>query len=67
MNVPLLLRGVDLAAFAVALVARMRTGGVVVSASGPAGFVQALTLVAHSEGRSRTRVPSCAGRRASRW
>jgi uncharacterized protein len=37
-----LLRGVDLAAFAVALVARLRAGGVVVSASGPAGFVQAL-------------------------
>ena len=45
MNVPLLLRGVDLAAFAVALVARLRTGGVVVSASGPAGFVQALRRI----------------------
>jgi uncharacterized protein len=39
---PFLLRGVDRAAFAVALVARLRAGGVVVSASGPAGFVQAL-------------------------
>jgi uncharacterized protein with von Willebrand factor type A (vWA) domain len=42
MSPPLLLRGVDLAAFAVALVARLRGAGVVVSASGPAGFVQAL-------------------------
>ena len=42
MNSPLLLRGVDRAAFAAALVSRMREGGVVVSASGPAGFVQAL-------------------------
>jgi uncharacterized protein len=48
-NVPVLLRGVDLAAFAVALVARLRAAGVVVSASGPAGFVQALRrLVPHS-------------------
>ncbi|BAH53530.1 vWA domain-containing protein [Rhodococcus opacus] len=39
-----ILRGVDLAAFAVALVARLRTRGVVVSASGPAVFVQALHL-----------------------
>jgi uncharacterized protein with von Willebrand factor type A (vWA) domain len=39
---PLLLRGVDRAALAVALVARLRAGGVVVSASGPAGFVAAL-------------------------
>jgi uncharacterized protein with von Willebrand factor type A (vWA) domain len=38
------LRGVDLAAFAVALVARLRSRGVVVSASGPAVFVQALHL-----------------------
>lgn len=38
------LRGVDLAAFAVALVARLRSRGVVVSASGPAVFVQALQL-----------------------
>jgi uncharacterized protein with von Willebrand factor type A (vWA) domain len=42
MNTPLLLRGVDLAAFAVALVARLRVGGVVVSASGPAAFVGAM-------------------------
>jgi uncharacterized protein with von Willebrand factor type A (vWA) domain len=40
-----LLRGVDLAAFAVALVARLRAGGVVVSASGPAVFVHALRQV----------------------
>ena len=39
---PYLFRGVDLAAFAVALVARLRAVGVVVSASGPAGFVEAL-------------------------
>jgi uncharacterized protein len=49
MNVPLLLRGADRAAFAAALVARLRAGGVVVSASGPAGFVHALAeLVPHS-------------------
>ncbi len=42
MNAPLLLRGVDRATLAAALVARMRDGGVVVAASGPAGFVQAL-------------------------
>ncbi|KUI28571.1 VWA containing CoxE family protein [Mycobacterium sp. IS-1742] len=42
MSTPLLLRGVDLAAFAVALVARLRGGGVVVSASGPAEFVHAM-------------------------
>ena len=42
MTAPLLLRGVDRAAFAVALVARLRAAGVLVSASGPAGFVQAL-------------------------
>jgi uncharacterized protein with von Willebrand factor type A (vWA) domain len=42
---PLLLRGVDRAALAVALVARLRTAGVVVSASGPAGFVAALDLL----------------------
>jgi uncharacterized protein len=39
---PLLLRGVDLAAFAAALVARLRGVGVLVSANGPATFVQAL-------------------------
>jgi uncharacterized protein len=42
MSAPLLLPGVDLAAFAVGLVARMRTAGVTVAASGPALFVQAL-------------------------
>jgi len=42
MTAPLLLRGVDLAAFAVALVNRLHTGGVVVSASGAARFVEAL-------------------------
>lgn len=45
MSRPLLLRGVDRAAFAVALVARLRSGGVVVSASGPTGFVAALDLL----------------------
>jgi uncharacterized protein with von Willebrand factor type A (vWA) domain len=45
-NIPLLLRGVDLAAFAVALVARLRAGGVVVPPSGPAGFVQAMRQLA---------------------
>jgi uncharacterized protein len=39
---PLLLRGVDLAAFAVALVNRLHSSGVVVSPSGPTGFVEAL-------------------------
>jgi len=38
---PALLRGVDLAAFAVALVNRLRRGGVTVSASGPTTFVAA--------------------------
>jgi uncharacterized protein len=42
MGTPLLLRGVDLAAFAAALVARLRGVGVLVSANGPATFVQAL-------------------------
>lgn len=42
MGSPALLRGVDLAAFAAALVARLRGAGVLVSASGPASFVQAL-------------------------
>ena len=41
-TIPLLLRGVDLAAFAAALAARLRSAGVSVSASGQAGFVQAL-------------------------
>jgi uncharacterized protein with von Willebrand factor type A (vWA) domain len=40
---PYVLRGVDLAGFAVALVARLRAAGVVVSASGPTGFVDALS------------------------
>src|ERR1700739_3720725 len=38
----MMLRGVDLAAFAAALVARLRGVGVLVSANGPATFVQAL-------------------------
>lgn len=42
MNTPLLLPGVDLAAFAAALVARLRGVGVSVSASGQTSFVQAL-------------------------
>jgi len=42
MNTPLLLRGVDLAAFAAAMVSRLRRAGVLVSASGPTSFVQAL-------------------------
>ena len=42
MNTPLLLRGVDLAAFAAAMVSRLRSAGVLVSASGPTSFVQAL-------------------------
>jgi uncharacterized protein len=46
MNVPLLLRGADRAAFAAALVARLRAGGVVVAGSGPAGFVRALAELA---------------------
>jgi uncharacterized protein with von Willebrand factor type A (vWA) domain len=46
-----LLRGVDLAAFAVAVVLRLRRGGVAVAPSGPALFVQALRRMAL---RSRT-------------
>ncbi len=42
MNTPLLLPGVDLAAFAAAMVVRLRGAGVLVSASGPADFVQAI-------------------------
>lgn len=42
MTTPLLLPGVDLAAFAVGVVARMRAAGVTVAASGPTLFVQAL-------------------------
>ncbi|MGO9157355.1 vWA domain-containing protein [Mycobacterium sp.] len=46
---PLLFRGVDLAVFAAALVARLRNSGVAVSASGQATFVQALQhLVPHA-------------------
>jgi uncharacterized protein with von Willebrand factor type A (vWA) domain len=51
MITPLLFPGVDLAAFAVALVARVRAAGVAVAASGPAGFVAALQ---HLRPRSRT-------------
>lgn len=42
---PVLLPGVDRAAFAVALVARLRGAGVRVSASGPAGLVQAFAAL----------------------
>lgn len=42
MTTPYLLRGVDIAAFAVALVDRLHNDGVTVSASGPAGFVDVL-------------------------
>ena len=42
----LLLRGVDRAALAVALVAKLRTAGAAVSASGPASFVAALDTMA---------------------
>src|ERR1700730_16012470 len=42
MSTPLLLRGVDLAAVAAALVARLRGAGGLVSANGQAGCVQAL-------------------------
>lgn len=42
MSAPALLRGADLAAFAVALVARLRAGGVTVAASGPVAFVAAI-------------------------
>jgi len=45
-SAPLLFRGVDLAAFATALVARLRSAGVSVSASGPGSFVQALQHLA---------------------
>jgi uncharacterized protein len=49
MSTPRLLRGVDLAAFAAALVARLRGAGVLVSGSGQATFVQALRqLVPHT-------------------
>jgi uncharacterized protein with von Willebrand factor type A (vWA) domain len=42
MTAPYVLRGVDVAAFAVALVANLRGGGVVVSADGPATLVTAM-------------------------
>jgi uncharacterized protein with von Willebrand factor type A (vWA) domain len=42
MNTPALLRGVDLAAFAAAMVTRLRGVGILVSASGQASFVHAL-------------------------
>lgn len=45
MDTPLLLRGVDRAALAAALVARLRDAGVSVSASGPASFVLALRML----------------------
>lgn len=51
MTTPLLLPGVDLAAFAVGLVARMRAAGVAVAASGPASFVEAMRRL---QPRSRT-------------
>jgi uncharacterized protein len=44
-TVPVLLRGVDRAAFAVALVAKLRSAGVTVSASGPSSLVAALGLL----------------------
>jgi len=48
-STPLLMRGVDLAAFAAALAARLRSVGVPVSADGQANFVQALRqLVPHT-------------------
>lgn len=47
---PYVLRGVDVAAFAVALVANLRGAGVVVSADGPATFVAAM---GHIPPRSR--------------
>jgi len=48
---PFLLRGVDLSAFAVALVAKLRGGGVTVSADGPATLVLAMR---HIPPQSRT-------------
>lgn len=46
MSTPYVLRGVDVSAFAVALVARLRGGGVVVSADGPATLVAAMRRLA---------------------
>jgi uncharacterized protein len=51
MTVPYVLRGVDVSAFAVALVAKLRGGGVVVSADGPAALVHAMR---HITPQSRT-------------
>jgi len=45
MSTPLVLRGVDRAAFAVALVARLRSAGVAVPPSGPASLVHGLALL----------------------
>ena len=45
MTTPLLLRGVDLAAFAVALVDRLRTAGVAVSAVGASSLVHAMHVL----------------------
>ncbi len=45
MTAPLLLRGVDHAAFAVALVDRLRSAGVAVPAVGPAALVQAMHVL----------------------
>ncbi|MFY2859561.1 vWA domain-containing protein [Mycobacterium sp. THU-M104] len=49
---PALLRGVDLAAFSAAVVARLREAGVHVSADGPSSFVQALRLLGTRTGSS---------------
>jgi uncharacterized protein len=46
MTAPLVFRGIDLSAFAVALVAKLRAGTVTVSADGPATLVQAMRLLA---------------------
>ncbi len=51
MTAPILLRGVDRAAFAVALVVRLRSGSVAVSASGSTGFVAALDHLAPASRR----------------
>jgi len=46
MTAPFVLRGVDISAVAVALVAKLRGGGVAVSADGPATLVKAMQCVA---------------------
>ncbi|GFG52861.1 VWA containing CoxE family protein [Mycolicibacterium agri] len=46
MTTPYVLRGVDVSAFAVALVARLHSGGVAVSADGPATLVAAMRHIA---------------------